>query len=51
MNGNTHAPHECPYCWWVLYSKGALTAHLNKEHWKEVEVEAAAEEELVDEPA
>lgn len=35
IDGNTHAPHECPYCWRVLYSKGALTVHINKEHWDE----------------
>lgn len=33
MNGNTHHPHPCPFCWRVLYSKGALTNHLNNEHW------------------
>jgi hypothetical protein len=37
MNGRTHMPHECPYCWRVLYSGGALTAHLNKEHWDKQE--------------
>jgi hypothetical protein len=39
MNGNTHCPYECPYCWRVLYSKGALTNHVNTEHWKEKEAE------------
>lgn len=28
--------HECPYCWLVLYSKSALTRHLNAEHWDKV---------------
>lgn len=37
MNGNTHMPHECPYCWRVLYSKGALTYHMNEEHWQELD--------------
>lgn len=42
MNGNTHKPHDCPYCWRVLYSKGALTNHLNNEHWKELEEESTS---------
>lgn len=37
MNGNTHKPHPCHYCWIVLYSKGALTRHLNQYHWEETE--------------
>lgn len=40
MNGNQHKPHDCPHCWRVLYSKGALTRHMNDEHWEEVEAEA-----------
>jgi hypothetical protein len=44
MNGNTHMPHDCPYCWLVLYSKGALTHHMKEEHWRELE---AAEAEAV----
>lgn len=39
MNGNVRAPHPCEYCNFVLYSKGALTRHLNEEHWKELEAE------------
>ena len=45
MNGNTHKPHLCHYCWIVLYSKGALTRHLNQYHWEELE----KEEKLLDE--
>ena len=37
MNGNTHKPHPCHYCWIVPYSKGALTRHLNQYHWEEIE--------------
>ena len=37
MNGNTHKPHPCHYCWIVSYSKGALTRHLNQYHWEEIE--------------
>ena len=37
MSGNTHKAHDCPHCWRVLYSKGALTNHINNEHWQEVE--------------
>ena len=37
MNGNTHKPHPCHYCWIVSYSKGALTRHLDKYHWEELE--------------
>lgn len=33
------APHDCPYCWRVLYSKSALTTHINAEHWREKEAE------------
>lgn len=36
-NGNTHKQHDCPFCWRVLYSKGALTNHLNNEHWDTLE--------------
>ena len=46
MNGNTHKPHPCPYCWIVSYSKGAYTRHLNKYHWKEMEKEAKLLEEI-----
>ena len=46
MNGNTHKPHPCPYCWIVSYSKGALTRHLNQYHWKELEKEAKLLEEI-----
>jgi uncharacterized C2H2 Zn-finger protein len=28
-------PHDCPYCPLVYYSKGALTRHVNAEHWNE----------------
>jgi len=31
--GNQHKSHDCPHCWRVLYSKGALTRHINDEHW------------------
>lgn len=34
-----HKQHDCPYCWRVVYSKGALTRHVNDEHWKELEAE------------
>lgn len=46
MNKNIHQPHNCPYCWLVLYSKGALTNHMNHEHWEDMEAEekAVAEE-------
>ena len=40
MNGNTHKPHPCHYCWIVPYSKGALTRHLNQYHREELEKEA-----------
>ena len=40
MNGNTHKPHPCHYCWIVSYSKGALTRHLNQYHLEELEKEA-----------
>lgn len=36
--------HDCPYCWRVLYSKGALTTHINAEHWREKEEEDARSE-------
>lgn len=39
MGGQIHKPHDCPYCWRVLYSKAALTTHMNKEHWYEQEEE------------
>lgn len=29
----TRVAHSCPYCWRVCYSKGALTRHINEEHW------------------
>ena len=32
-------PRPCPYCNFVYYSKGALTTHINAEHWKEKEEE------------
>lgn len=38
-DGNQHKAHDCSYCWLVLYSKGALTRHINDEHWKEKEAE------------
>ena len=31
--------HECEHCNLVYYSKGALTRHVNKEHWDELEYE------------
>lgn len=37
-------PHECPYCWFVYYSKGALTTHINAEHWREKEEDDARSE-------
>ena len=49
MNGNTHHPHECPYCWRVLYSKGALTTHVNNEHWKELAADAEETEGIEEE--
>lgn len=36
MNGNSHTPHDCPHCWRVLYSQGALTQHIQNEHWREL---------------
>ena len=30
---------ECPFCWLVLYSKSALTAHKNKEHEDETDLD------------
>lgn len=45
VNGNAHIAHVCPYCWLVLYSKGALTRHLNDEHWRELESESNEESE------
>lgn len=44
---NQHKAHDCPYCWLVLYSKGALTSHINKEHWREKEAEEKEEAENV----
>ena len=38
-DGNQHKAHDCPYCWLVLYSKGALTRHINDEHWEQKEAE------------
>lgn len=38
-DGNQHKACPCPYCWLVYYSQGALTNHVNKEHWKEKEAE------------
>jgi uncharacterized C2H2 Zn-finger protein len=53
--GNQHKAHDCPYCWRVLYSKGALTNHINNEHWwlldEEAEEGVELELELADEPA
>ena len=46
MNGNTHKPHPCHYCWIVSYSKGALTRHLNQYHWEEMEKEEKLLEEM-----
>lgn len=43
--GNQHKAHDCPYCWRVLYSKGALTNHLNNEHWDILEEEPEASDE------
>lgn len=40
MSGNAHKPHPCHYCWIVSYSNGALTRHINKYHWEELEKEA-----------
>lgn len=34
-NGNKRSVNNCPYCWCVLYSKGALTRHIRSEHWEE----------------
>jgi len=42
-NTNIHQPHPCPYCWLVLYSKSALTGHLNREHWQDLEAEVKVE--------
>lgn len=36
---NTRTPQPCPYCNFVYYSKGALTTHINAEHWRELEEE------------
>lgn len=33
----TREPNQCPYCPLVYYSKGALTQHINREHWQEKE--------------
>ena len=38
--------YPCYYCWIVSYSKGALTRHLNKYHWEELEKEAKILEEI-----
>lgn len=46
MSGNAHKPHPCHYCWIVSYSKGALTRHLNKYHWEELEKEAKILDEI-----
>lgn len=46
MSGNAHKPHACHYCFMVLYSKGALTRHLNKYHWEELEKEEKLLEEI-----
>lgn len=46
MNGNTHHPHPCAYCYQVLYSKGAHTRHVNEQHWAELEKEEAASKEI-----
>lgn len=35
MTGNDHQALDCPYCWLVFYSRGALTRHINAEHWQE----------------
>ena len=34
MKGNQRQRLDCPYCWSVLFSKSALTAHINKFHSK-----------------
>lgn len=47
-DGNQHKACPCPYCWLVYYSQGALTSHVNNEHWKEKEAEETAELELVE---
>lgn len=39
--GNQHKAHDCPYCWLVYYSQGALTTHINNEHWEQREKEDA----------
>jgi len=39
MSAYVRKAHECPYCWLVYYSKGALTTHINAEHWREKEDE------------
>ena len=44
--GNMHKAHECPYCWLVLYSKSALTQHINNEHWREKEEEEAEDDNI-----
>lgn len=31
----TRESFGCPFCWRVVRSKAALTAHLNREHWDE----------------
>lgn len=33
--------NPCPHCWLVFYSKGALTFHVNKEHWDVKNTDAA----------
>ena len=37
-------PQPCPYCNFVYYSKGALTTHINAEHWREKEEDDARPE-------
>lgn len=32
-------PRPCPYCNFVYYSKSTYSAHVNAEHWKELEAE------------
>ena len=42
-------PRPCEYCWFVYYSKGAFTRHINAEHWSELEKEVEEPNESTEE--
>lgn len=35
MPKKTRTARQCPFCPLVYYAKGALTLHINNEHWDE----------------